>query len=95
GRLQLVFRTADRLYLLDRNGNEVKELSFEIYSSDIENPISIFDYEKNRNYRFLILEDNKIKMFDSSGKIVSGFKPNTFNSRIIKPPTHIRIDNKD
>ena len=95
GRLQLVFRTADRLYLLDRNGNEVRELSFEIYSSDIENPISIFDYEKNRNYRFLILEDNKIKMFDSSGKIVSGFKPNTFNSRIIKPPVHIRIDNKD
>jgi hypothetical protein len=30
GRLQIIFRTEDRLYVLDRNGNEVKELSFEI-----------------------------------------------------------------
>jgi len=95
GRLQIIFRTEDRLYVLDRNGNEVKQLSFEIDSGENNIPISIFDYEKNRNYRFLVTNDNIIEMFDSRGKKVSGFKPNTFESSIIKSPTHIRIDGKD
>ena len=95
GRLQIIFRTDDRLYVLDRNGNEVKELSFEIDSGENNIPISIFDYEKNRNYRFLVTNDNIIEMFDSRGKKVSGFKPNTFESSIIKSPVHIRIDGKD
>ncbi len=95
GRQQMVFRTAKRLYLLDRNGNEVKQLSFPINSSLINNPISIFDYEKNRNYRVLITEDNRIKMYDSKGRIVRGFKPPLFDSNIINSPVHIRIDGKD
>jgi hypothetical protein len=70
-------------------------LSFEIDSGENNIPISIFDYEKNRNYRFLVTNDNIIEMFDSRGKKVSGFKPNTFESSIIKSPAHIRIDGKD
>ena len=95
GRQQMVFRTAKNLYLLDRNGNEVKQLSFPINSSLFNNPISIFDYEKNRNYRILITEDNRIKMYDSNGRIVSGFKHQLFDSNIINSPVHIRIDGKD
>ena len=30
GRQQMIFRTTEKLYLLDRNGNEVKKLSFPI-----------------------------------------------------------------
>jgi hypothetical protein len=95
GRLQIIFRTENKLYVVDRNGNEVKELSFEIESGENNIPISIFDYEKNRNYRFLVTNDNIIEMFDSRGKKVSGFKPNVFESNIIKDPVHIRIDGKD
>ena len=91
----MIFRTAESLYLLDRNGNEVKQLSFPINSSLLNNPISIFDYDKNRNYRFLITQDNRIKMYDSNGRIVSGFKPPLFDSNIINSPVHIRIDSKD
>mgnify|MGYP001208620808 FL=1 len=95
GRQQMVFRTAKNLYLLDRNGNEVKQLSFPINSSMLNIPISIFDYEKNRNYRILITEDNRIKMYDSNGRIVNGFKPPIFDSNIINSPVHIRIGSKD
>jgi hypothetical protein len=91
----MVFRTAENLYLIDRNGNEVNQLSFSINSNLLNNPISIFDYEKNRNYRFLITDNNLMKMYDSDGKIVSGFKPKLFNSKIISSPVHIRIDGKD
>ncbi|MDA9595922.1 hypothetical protein N9R90_02030 [Flavobacteriaceae bacterium] len=95
GRLQISFRTENKFYVLDRNGKEVEKLSFKIDSGEINNPVSIFDYEKNRNYRFLFVNDNTIKMFDSNGKRVSGFKPDLFDSRIINSPTHIRIDGKD
>jgi len=95
GRQQMMFRTNEKLYLLDRNGNEVKQLSFPINSNFSNIPISIFDYEKNRNYRFLISIDNKINMYDSNGKIVSGFRPPIFESKIINNPVHIRINGKD
>ena len=95
GRQQMIFRTDEKLYLLDRNGNEVKQLSFPINSSSTNIPISIFDYEKNRNYRILITNDNEINMYDSNGKIVSGFRPQLFKSKIIKSPVHIRINGKD
>ena len=95
GRQQMIFRTTENLYLLDRNGNEVEQLSFPISSNLSNIPISIFDYEKNRNYRFLIVVDNQINMYDSNGKIVSGFKPKIFESKIIKRPIHIRINGKD
>ena len=95
GRQQMIFRTTENLYLLDRNGNEVNQLSFPINSNSSNLPISVFDYEKNRNYRFLITVDNKINMYDSNGKIVNGFKPPLFESKIITSPVHIRIDGKD
>ena len=91
----MIFRTTENLYLLDRNGNEVNQLSFPINSNSSNLPISVFDYEKNRNYRFLITVDNKINMYDSNGKIVNGFKPPLFESKIITSPVHIRIDGKD
>ena len=95
GRLQLLFRTSERLYLLDRNGNEVEELSIDLDGGININPISVFDYEKNRNYRIVVTSDNQIRMYDSTGKIVSGFKPVEFSSNIINNPVHIRIDGKD
>ena len=95
GRLQISFRTKNRFYVLDRNGNEVKELSFKIDSGQINNPVSIFDYEKNRNYRFVFTNDKIITMFDSKGKRVKGFNPDIFSSSIINSPNHIRIDGKD
>ena len=64
-------------------------------TEDNLNPISVFDYEKNRNYRILISNKNQIKMYDSRGKIVSGFKPVKFDSNIKNSPVHIRIKGKD
>ena len=95
GRLQILFRTSDRLYLIDRNGNEVSQLSFDIKNGKINHPISVFDYDKNRNYRILVTTDNQIQMYDNSGEIVKGFDPDNFKSDIINSPVHIRIDDKD
>ena len=95
GRLQMAFRTTDKFYIIDRNGNVVEPFEISIKDSDEINGISIFDYENDKNYRFLISQDNFMKMYDRKGRDVSGFSPETLNSTILNPPVHIRIKGKD
>ncbi|MED5269776.1 MAG: hypothetical protein VX406_02950 [Bacteroidota bacterium] len=95
GRLQMAFRTSNKFFIIDRNGSLVKPFEISLKESNYMNPLSIFDYENDKNYRFLISQDNFIKMYDSKGKVVSGFNPDEFSSDILKPPVHIRIKGKD
>ena len=93
GRLQLIFVTQKRLYMLDRNGKEVKPFP-KVFRDKITQPLSVFDYDNNKNYRFLVTQNNELLMYDSKGKIVKGFKYEK-SSDIIYSPKHYRIKNKD
>ena len=95
GRLQMAFRTFDKFYIIDRNGSIVKPFEISIDNSNNINALSIFDYEDDNNYRFLISQDNYMKMYDSKGNSVTGFNPENLNSNIINPPVHIRVEEKD
>ena len=95
GRLQMAFRTSDKFFIIDRNGSIVKPFEISFKKSNNINPLSIFDYDNSKNYRFLLSQDNLIKMYDNRGKIVSGFNPDKFNADILNPPVHIRIKGKD
>lgn len=94
GRLQLAFVTKNKLYVLDRNGNEVVGFP-KNFNDDITQALSVFDYDNNKNYRLLITQNNKLLMLDKNGKTVRGFKPELSNSKISKQPQHFRIGNKD
>ena len=89
GRLQMAFRTSDKFFIIDRNGSIVKPFEISFKKSNNINPLSIFDYDNSKNYRFLLSQDNLIKMYDNRGKIVSGFNPDEFNADILNPPVHI------
>ena len=93
-RLQMAFRTSDRFLILDRNGNIVKPFNKKI-DSDEPNYLSVFDYDLNRNYRFLLVNGKKIQMFDRRGKIVSGFKLKKLKHPLKNKAKHIRFGNKD
>jgi len=93
GRLQLIFTTEKRLYVIDRNGKDVKPFP-KIFKDKISQPLSVFDYDNNKNYRFLITQGNELLMYDSKGKTVKGFKYDT-SDEILYPPKHFRIKNKD
>ena len=54
----------------------------------------MFDYEKTKNYRFLITQNNALVMFNSSGKRVKGFDYD-IEKKITSQPKHIRISRKD
>jgi hypothetical protein len=94
-RWQLAFRTDDRLMILDRNGKIVKPFDIKLPKSNQPLPLSIFDYDNNRNYRFLIAQDRSLLMFNNQGKRLNGFTLKKVNANIIAPPKHIRLQGKD
>lgn len=94
GQLQYAFSTPYALHVIDRKGNPVKPFPIE-FREEITQPVSIFDYDNNRNYRFVVTQNNNVLMYDVKGKVVKGFDFDKLSSQIIQPPKHIRINNKD
>lgn len=94
GRLQLAFATPKRIYILDRKGRDVSPFPLR-FNDDITQPLSIFDYDKNKKYRLLATQGKHVLMYDIKGKIVKGFTFKSAKSNIISQPKHFRIGTKD
>ena len=94
GRLQLAFTTADRFLILDRNGNEVKPFDMKFEGGNL-NPLAVFDYDKRKNYRFVVTQGTKVYMYNSKGNIVSGFTYTQAESNVLFTPKHFRIGTRD
>jgi len=94
GRIQMAFTTKNTFYILDRNGKEVSPFPLK-FKDDITQPLAVFDYDNNRNYRFVVTQGRDLLMYDSQGKSVSGFTFKKAESKVVLPPKHIRISNKD
>lgn len=93
GRLQYVFATQNSLHVIDRKGRDVGKFPLK-FNDQITKPVSVFDYDNNKNYRLLITQNDELFMFDSKGNRVKGFDYNK-KSKIITKPEHFRISNKD
>ena len=94
GRLQLAFATPNRVYILDRNGRDVSPFPLK-FNNEITQPLSVFDYDNNKNYRFVVAQNNVLIMYDKSGKRVNGFKYQNTSNDILTQPKHFRINNRD
>ncbi|NAS31588.1 ribonuclease HII [Flavobacteriaceae bacterium R38] len=94
GRLQLTFATSNQFHVIDRNGNEVNPFPLK-FSQRITQPLAVFDYDKNKDYRFLLSFGKDLKMYDRSGKIVSGFTFKEVPNQIVTTPKHFRVNGKD
>ena len=94
GRLQLAFATPNRVYVLDRNGKDVPPFPLK-FNDQITQPLSVFDYDKKKNYRLLVTQNNSLLMYDAKGKIVTGFTYSKAKNTITTQPKHFRIGRKD
>lgn len=94
GKKQLAFVTKNTLHVIDRNGNNVAPFPKK-FKDDITQPLALFDYDRNRNYRFVVVQGKDVYMYDSKAQIVEGFKYKGTSSPIVMPPQHIRISGKD
>ncbi|NJW53168.1 hypothetical protein [Salinimicrobium oceani] len=94
GRYQLAFTTRNQLHVIDRDGNPVRPFPLD-FKDEITQPLAIFDYENNRDYRFVIVQDDELFMYDRKATRVKGFDFTKAGSKIIQIPKHIRIGRKD
>ena len=94
GRLQYAFVTPHHFYVIASDGKIVEPFDID-YNAQITQPLAVFDYDNNRNYRFVVIQNQDILMLDREAKNVNGFKYDKAESEIVSKPQHIRIDNKD
>jgi hypothetical protein len=95
GKLQMLLNTEDKIYLIDRNGNDVDGFPVEIKNSTSA-PLALIDYDNDRNYRILIPDlKGGIHNFELSGKRVDGWDPIKLASRSSRSIKHLRIKSKD
>ncbi len=94
GRLQMAFTTTNELQVLDRDGKTVSPFPKKFEGGNL-NPLAVFDYENNRNYRLVATQGANVFMYDGEGRAVTGFKFRDAGSTVINPPEHFRISGRD
>jgi hypothetical protein len=94
GRLQMAFATKNKVYIIDKNGNDVSPFPLD-FKEDITQALSVFDYDNNGKYRFVVVQDNKVNMYDKEAKLVRGFRFKNTKSPVAFPVKHVRMGNKD
>ena len=95
GKLQFLFNTREKIYLLDRNGNTVEKYPVQL-RSPATNGMALFDYEKSRNYRiFIATEEKKIYVYDKEGNTVKGWDFDGSDHKVHRPVQHFRFREKD
>lgn len=90
GRLQLIFATPNRVYLIPRSGKKVKPFPLK-FKDKITQPLAVFDYDKKRNYRLMVTQGKNVLLYNSEGKIVKGFNFKKAKGKIIAQPKHFKI----
>lgn len=92
-RLQMAFTTQNKLYVVDKNGNNVSPFPLD-FKDFITEGLAIFDYDNNGKYRFVVVQNDEVLMYNKEGKLVKGFDYKSKGS-IKRTPKHIRIGRKD
>ena len=94
-KFQLLFNSNKQIYLIDILGNDVD--GFPIFlPHQATNQVVAFDYDKNKNYRFLIsLNNSKIYNYNVDGEQVSGWLTPNLTSNVMMPITHFAINGLD
>ncbi|WP_420320277.1 ribonuclease HII [Flagellimonas sp.] len=94
GRLQLAFCTSNEFMIIDRNGEDVAPFKKTFEGGNL-NPLAVFDYESNKDYRFVITQGKKAYMFNNKMQTVGGFRYTEAQSPILFAPKHFRVSNRD
>ncbi len=94
GGKHIAFATKEAFHILDKNGKNAKGFPIN-FKDKVTLPLSVFDYDNNRNYRFVVVQGKELLMYDKTGNTVKGFSFNRAKSTIVHSPSHIRMGNRD
>jgi hypothetical protein len=94
-KIQYLFNTKSKIYLVDRLGNNIEKYPITLRES-ATNGIAVFDYDKNRKYRiFYATENRKILLLDKEGKQQNGWDFGKTDGLVTKPLQHFEDGNSD
>jgi hypothetical protein len=94
-RLQMVFNTATKLYVIDREGRNMNRFPID-FSAKASAGIAIFDYNNNGDYRFFVpLTNKKIALYKKDGTQPSDWKFKQSEAIINKPLQYFRTNGMD
>ncbi len=93
-KLQLTFNTARFLYIIDRNGNDVAPFPVALPQS-ATGPMAVFDYDRVKNYRFIIPCGNRVYNYSKEGTEVTGWEFPQTESPVLRQPQHFTVGTRD
>lgn len=94
-KFQYLFNTAQSMYLLDLNGNDVEGFPLSI-PEGASNALVAFDYDGRKDYRiFVVGKDKTVRNYDLRGKEVKGWNDPKIGSAVTTPLQHIAMYGKD
>ncbi len=94
-KLQLLFNTSSKIYLIDRNGNNVESYPVKL-PSKATSEVTPLDYSHNRNYRLIIgCDNNMVYNYDTKGSQVKGWEYSATDNYAIGNVWHFTLSNKD
>ena len=95
GKYQLLFSGKNYIHLIDRNGNYVERYPVKL-RSPATNPMVMFDYDNNLNYRLFVAgEDRLIYSYDKTGNVVKGWTPFKTTGQVKTEISYFRVSGKD
>lgn len=94
-KLQYLFNTKEKIYIVDRNGNNIDNFPISLRAPATAG-VALFDYDKSRDYRmFIPCKNKKIYVYNIDGKILPGWSFGETEAFVRTPVQHFRIDKKD
>lgn len=95
GKLQYLFSTPSRIYLIDRNGRDAGCFPLTL-DARCEQGITVYDYDGSKEYRiFVPCTDRKVYLYGLDGKRVKGWMPRKADKPILTRVQHFRLAGKD
>ncbi len=94
GETQLLFNSANYIYIIDLNGQMMPNYPIKL-AAEASMGLSLFDYEKDKNYRVFITCTNQcVYGYDISGRPVDGWNPKRVGQALDRVQ-HINVKGKD
>ncbi|MGV3538702.1 MAG: hypothetical protein ACO1OQ_02765 [Rufibacter sp.] len=95
-RLKYFFATPNRIFGIDKNGQDLENFPFTLGDSLRLQRLTVFDFDKNGNYKLAVDDPlGNIFMVDMQGNLQPGFSPMRLDSRLAAPPQHFKVNGRN
>lgn len=96
GKYQYLFASDSSLYMIDRNGNSLREFPVKMKHPLDLAQMNLIDYDNSRNYRYMLCDSKGIVyLTDKNGNELEAWDPKDIGGPCLEAPFHIRIGGRD